>query len=184
MYLPVDNQSKTRVCPEFLDTLDAVELFIQCNGKHIILGGDMNLDVSRRNAHDKYYSDWCDRIDCMYAHNLPGCNIDYTYNDPAKNCFTCIDHFTVSKHLRTQIESASVCHEPLNPSYHMPVLLTLKVTPGRVTLSDGNAIRKNQIAWHKVNDNHVSEYHMCQEKFITCMKRYNVMYCNNVMCTI
>ena len=97
MYLPVDNQSKTRVCPEFLDTLDAVELFIQqCNGKHIILCGDMNLDVSRRNAHDKYYSDWCDRIDSMYAHNLPGCNIDYTYNDPAKNCFTCIDHFTVT----------------------------------------------------------------------------------------
>lgn len=183
MYLPVDNQSKNRVCPEFLDTMDAVELFIQqCNGKHIIIGGDMNLDVKRGNAHDKYYKDWCDRLECCYVHTLSDCTIDYTYNDPAKNCFSCLDHFTVNRHLQRQIVSASVCDEPLNPSYHMPVLLNINITPDRINLCDGNANRKNVVAWHKINEFHINAYHDGQEQFLSHIDYFNVAYCNDTLC--
>ena len=181
--MPVDNQCKQNVSSEFLDTMDAVETFIQqCNGKQIIVGGDMNLDVRRQNAHDKYFSDWCDRLECFYVHSLPRCEIDFTYHDPSKDCFTCIDHFTVSETLLNDVLRASVCKDACNPSNHQPIVLELELVPRRIVVEEGVHVQKDRIAWHKVNERDTAEYHRKQEQLLSIMRKYDVIKCRNVKC--
>ena len=183
LYLPVDNQSKTSVSQELIDVFDEVELFVRgCHGKHLIIGGDMNLDIARHNAHDELYKVWCDRIDCTYVHDLPGCEISYTYNDPSNNCFTCIDHFTVSKSLLRSISGANVCYESLNPSKHSPVVLNIKYTPDRVNLVDGDNTHRSSVAWYKVKDHHINSYQMCQDQYLAEMNKFDVIYCSDTKC--
>ena len=183
LYMPVDNQCKTRVSDEFQDTLDAVELFIQqCAGKHIVIGGDVNVDFIRRNAHDKCFQDFLERNSHIDVYSLQNCNVSYTYNDPHNNCFSCIDHFCISNNLCQSVESAFVCNEPLNPSYHLPVILTLSCHTERLELDEVTNDQYVPIAWHKVNNEEIAEYHVKQRQFIGDMQFYDVSDCDDVTC--
>ncbi len=47
--MPVDNQKKTTVDPEVIETLEAIDMFIeQCNIRNVILAGDFNIDFNRK----------------------------------------------------------------------------------------------------------------------------------------
>ncbi len=68
MYMPVDNQCKTHIDQVFLDTMDCIEILIQNSGiTNVVMGGDMNLDLSRHNAHDMYYREIIDGHDLVYS---------------------------------------------------------------------------------------------------------------------
>ena len=184
VYMPVDNYSKTRVSDEFQDTLDAIELFVQkCAGKQIIIGGDANIDFTRQNAHDKVFLDFLERNSCVHVYNLPNCNVNFTYNDPNNDSFSCIDHFSVSNTVCQAIESVFACKEPLNPSYHLPVCMTMLCRTDRATLDDlSNGNNHVPIAWHKVCDDDLYEYQEKQQQFIGSMINYDVSRCVDVTC--
>ncbi len=49
MYMPVDNQKKTTVDPEVIETLEAIDMFIeQCIIRNVILAADLNIDFNRK----------------------------------------------------------------------------------------------------------------------------------------
>ena len=55
-YMPCDNYSGSHVNDEFLQVCDALEcLLIKYPNHKVILGGDMNVDLCRGNAHAQYY---------------------------------------------------------------------------------------------------------------------------------
>ncbi len=71
MYLLVDNQKKTHVEPDFIETLEAVDMYIeQSNIINVILAGDLNVDFSCKNAHDVYFNDNCIRTDMKFTFNI------------------------------------------------------------------------------------------------------------------
>ena len=54
-YMPVDNYSCGTVSEEFMDVLDLIECTIsKYPSYHVLLGGDINVDLSRNNAHALY----------------------------------------------------------------------------------------------------------------------------------
>ena len=78
LYMPVDNQRKHRVDVTFMDTLDSVEVFLEDFLSHdIIIGGDMNLDLTRCNAHDMYFKDFMEQFDLIHTFHLPSADNGY-----------------------------------------------------------------------------------------------------------
>ncbi len=66
--MTVDNQKKRTVEPEFIETLEAVDMFIeQCNIRNVILAGDLNIDFNKTNAHNLYFKDFSIRKDFTYV---------------------------------------------------------------------------------------------------------------------
>ena len=116
MYMPVDNQRKHHVDSIFLDTMDCLELFMEgCLSDNIIVGGDMNLDLNRGNAHDIYFKDFMERHDLIHTFNLPNADVGYTYYDMDNGGRSCIDHLNVHYSLCDVVKAVSRCDQALNP---------------------------------------------------------------------
>ncbi len=68
MYMPVDNQRQTYVDTDMMDTIESTEMFIENSGiRRVIIGGDMNLDLSHHNAHDMYFRNFIDGQNLIYS---------------------------------------------------------------------------------------------------------------------
>ena len=184
MYMPVDNQRKTHVDPVVMDTFEYTELFIEKSGiTRVIMGGDMNLDLSRHNSHDMYFRDFIDRQNLVYTFDLPVADKGYTYYDLANSCKSCIDHFSVYYALCDSVLGIQRCEHALNPSKHLPVVMDISVnTMKRDMHVDQDPQTEMPICWHRVNDNHEREYRRKQEQLVSNIADYEVAQCDNVNC--
>ena len=126
-YMPNDNYQKINVSDDFLQTCDALECLIsEFNDCSVIVGGDINLDYSRHNAHDQYFShllENCDMLDCW---SLNVARQDYTYCDHFQNT-SCIDRFSVSTHMSHLVKEMYPIDCALNTSYHRPICMTIEI---------------------------------------------------------
>ena len=184
MYMPVDNQRKTHVDQVFLDTLDCVEIFIQNSGiTGVVMGGDMNLDFNRHNAHDMYYREIIDRQNLVYTFDLPIADKGYTYYDMSNGSKSCIDHFSVHNSLCDYVCSVKICDHALNPSKHLPLLLDICVNTTRRDIGADEDIHNGAaICWHRVDDNHVRLYQRKQQQILASMGDCDVAQCGDVNC--
>ena len=186
-YLPVDNQSKTRIDQDFLNTLNAVEVFLLQSGhRNVIFGGDFNCDFMRHNAHDVYLRNFTTINDLVCAVDLPVSEIDFTYHDPYNGCYSQIDHFIVSSGLCNSVTASGKCDDHDNPSKHIPLSLDVLLNcslPRMVasTHSEEEQHSKN-IAWHKISDHDVKTYQDRQNIAISKVSTPSVAFCENVSC--
>ena len=174
--MPVDNQRETHVDPVVMDTFEYTELFIEKSGiTRVIMGGDMNLDLSRHNSHDMYFRDFIDRQNLVYTFDLPVADKGYTYYDLANSCKSCIDHFSVYYALCDSVLGIQRCEHALNPSKHLPVVMDISVnTMKRDIHVDQDPQTEMPICWHRVNDNHEREYRRKQEQLVSNIADYEV----------
>lgn len=185
VYMPTDNYSKSHVNSDFLDTCDAVEMFVQqcsSSGKQVVIGGDLNLDMSRKNAHDLYFKELCERYDLVSMLDIPVTKVDYTYHDQSNDCFTCIDHFCVGYGISQSVTNISKCDEPLNPSNHSPLLMSLTCSQSYVVLDESENDFSIPIAWHKVNDLNVLCYQQEQQRYLKGLCLPPVLHCVDPDC--
>ena len=184
MYMPVDNHRKHHVDGPFLDTMDCLELFMEGSlSDNIIVGGDMNLDLNRGNAHDIYFKDFMERYDLINTFNLPNADVGYTYYDIENGGRSCIDHLNVHRSLCGVVKAVSRCDLALNPSKHLPVLVDLDIsydTEVRVNREESQA--PLPISWCKVNDKHIMDYHQRQNSYLKNIKQYEILKCRDTLC--
>ena len=185
-YMPVDNHRKHLIDSVFQDTLDNLELFTEsCSSHDVIIGGDLNLDMSRQNAHDICYRDFLDRHNMTYTFDLPTADSGYTYYDMDNGGQSCIDHFSVCQELCDAFRSVTRCEHALNPSKHLPVLIKISFPQ----VLDTNESHENDdngdvmpISWCKVTDEHVRKYQHAQHRFLCQLKKFEVINCDDVLC--
>jgi exonuclease III len=186
LYLPVDNQSKTRIDHELLCTFDAIDIFINQNDfRNVILAGDLNVDFSRQNSHDVFVKNYARINDFVCSVDLSNAEKGYTYHDPYNGSFSCIDHFLVNSGLSDCVVYIMRCDYHDNPSKHLPLMMELKLRDELVrnvcNSSDG-VTNGTPIAWYKVTDNDQLLYNQKQDNYLSHMKCYEVAECCNVMC--
>ncbi len=129
MYMHINNQRKTYVDIDMIDTIESTEIFIENSGiTRVIIGGDMNLDLSHHNAHDMYFRDFIDIQNLIYTFHLPVADKGGTYYDMANGCKSCIDHFSVHNSLCDSVLSIQRCEHALNPSKHLPLVMDISVS--------------------------------------------------------
>ena len=100
LYMPVDNMSKSHVTDEFLSVCDAMEIMLNKYFDHqVLLGGDLNIDFSRNNAHDLYFKSLLERVSLTSCWDMPISTPDYTYSSPHCDSTSQIDHFCFQQNL-------------------------------------------------------------------------------------
>ena len=190
IYLPTDNQSKTRIDHSLLCTLDAVEIFIQqCDFRNVILAGDMNVDFTRQNAHDVYVKNYASVHDFICSVDLDVAEKGFTYHDANNGSFSCIDHFLVSSGLSECVQYVTRLDYHDNPSNHLPLLLELRLKNHFASIHNDNVNTDAEsekcdkpIAWHKVTDNHKVAYQHNQDRLLLNSSIPEVALCTNVNC--
>ena len=121
-YMPCDNQSKTGCSEEFLDAVDAAETLIAQHADcTVILGGDLNLDTARKNAHDLFFGQFMHRARMVDAYDLYPQRGEYTYCDLVQGSSSYIDRFAVSLCLADKCGAPVSMHDAVNPSKHSAV---------------------------------------------------------------
>ena len=160
-----------------------IEIFINkhsdCN---IIIGGDLNLDFSRKNAHDLYF------MDLLYRHNLrPGwqssvAKSDYTFTNG--NAYTQIDHFCLDHYLLCKVIDMYPHDCALNPSGHRPIVFALEANQQSVNVKAVDDTSPSRtILWHKVNDLHIMEYRNRIDTALSSLSPQTVQNCENLNCS-
>ena len=163
IYMPVDNRSQTVVDYEFDQCVGEVDTLIekyQCD--FVVVGGDLNIDLQRNNAHVECFKDCAIRNELVFTWQYA--------DDPGTATFSSatmtsagsqIDHILVSKKLSDCIKSVGVCEIPSDHG-HRPVLLCLKMQQfTRFSIKHPSVNNKQEkIAWHKVTYEHYDQYRL------------------------
>ena len=182
-YMPVDNYSKSHISEEFLDVCDAIECVINSHSSHsLVLGGDMNTDVSRCNAHDRYFVNLLDRNSLVDVWNLTNSHKDYTYYDHSNGARSCIDHFVVSNNLVHRVAAAGVNDNALNPSNHRDIFLTVDVNVSEI--DPVQTCKPGKISWHKVHGNQfcIDAYQAEIRSKLNMFTKRDVSLCKEMTC--
>ena len=184
VYMPVDNQRKSHVDEEFLRTMDAIESFVEsCGNTKVIIAGDLNVDFSRKNAHDIYIGDFMERYGFTDSFELPVADNGYTYIDLENGCRSCIDHILVRNMLCNSVLKVARSEDALNPSKHIPVIMELFAGHQVCQIIEENQENSTpMISWNRVNEMHIEMYQREQCRNLNTMMTYDVMNCHDVMC--
>ena len=184
-YMPNDNYSVNTVRPEFSEVCDQIELMINgMDSNYVVLGGDLNVDFRRNNAHSNWISDIMARNAMINAWDSPQGVPDDTYIAHQNVSKSQIDHFLCTGNLLQTIQNVNVLTFSNNMSNHRPIALKLNVDevismPLALTqCSDG----RNRISWHRVKAHHVEQYKKHVDRMLQEATIPTAVYCQDIHC--
>ena len=181
-YLPCDNYKNDCVSEELVNVLlDIEDVLFNCDAHSVILGGDLNTDFNRRNAHTRYLEEFMDR------NNLSKCHIGtthdhITYIDLQSNCQSSIDHFLVSKQLKRNVSDYCVTDLiSVNPSNHQPVKLSIN-TVVECLQSEPRVTNASNISWCRIKANNVAHYIQLLGSKLDTIQCNDAILCKDTRC--
>ncbi len=188
VYMPNDTYSHTHVKDEFMDVCDQIECMIHCSKPTFcVIGGDMNVDFRRENAHANYFCDFIQRNDFINTWNLPHVIPTDTFVNYDGGAKSRIDYIMCSVNMEYSVHSlnALVLHD--NKSWHRPLVMCIdmddNIAPLRETPGDTNTNHSSKrIAWHRVTDLHVDQYQKKLDKLLQSKSLPSVVYCQDLLC--
>jgi len=180
-YLPNDIYSQTYVSNDFLSAVDDIDMEIQRNDNFngIIIAGDLNVDFRRDNSHTRHINGM------LLTHGLVSTwdgnsNVATYQNWASPNQSSCIDHFLVSAHLHTT--PASCYQEPLNPSNHNAITITMRGMLTKNNIDAPNHHDLNSISWRRITQNQLCAYINKLSSYVNLIETPGALICNNVHC--
>ena len=185
-YMPNDNYHKHYVSEDFITVCDTLECLIsKYKDCDVIVGGDMNIDYKRNNAHANYFSHFLNNCDMMDCWSLAATSQDcFTYCDHF-NHTSCIDRFSISSQLRCCFKDIHVKDCALNPSNHRPVCMLMDI---EISVAKSSAARQSEcswpIAWHCIDQEHPSVYKYKHDLdlLLYSIPQYEVNMCKDAVC--
>jgi len=186
-YMPTDTRSTVMVSPDFelcVNTLD--EIIQTCDADHIIVGGDINVDLRRNSSNLGHMLQFaCNNNLCfLWDHQLSP--DDYTFSSSAMSNGSRIDHFLVTTWINSNVIASFIEDIPMEHG-HRPLGMDIGVPCPDVPGSHDRSYKPVvNIAWSKVTDNDLANYHMDIDHGLTkiSMLRDNeTIRCEEVGCT-
>ena len=93
----------------------------------VIVGGDFNLQFETGNSKSNMIQDFCDALSIVYTDHLLPASETITYRNSAGTASSLIDHFLVSRHLLSKIDSLNATDNGANLSDHVPLSMHLAI---------------------------------------------------------
>ena len=126
VYFPCDNYSNNIIADEYIECIDYIEqLFNMSDCNSFICCGDYNTSFSRDNAHSRFLIDFMHRNSLIKSWDHVLAKLDYTYVNHALGHKSSIDHFIMSKNIFDFLIDSSVFMDPMNPSNHNIIQLSI-----------------------------------------------------------
>ena len=144
LYLPCDTRSAD--ISELDRVIDDVHTILSSEQyDHILLGGDLNCDLTRSSAHVDRLKGLMAMLDMKWACTHTQAKIDFSFIDNVTLSTSKIDHFVTSLNLFDCITDYTPIHEGSNMSGHSP--LVLKLSADYTGLQVQDRIFKPKQAW-------------------------------------
>ena len=181
IYMP--HESDDASTELFVSQLSVVNNLIAANRDcSVIVGGDMNADLSREWQHTMLLRDFCDMAMLFPVITYSLSCIDYTYHFNMLR-FNVLDHFLLSGDLfDTCICRVSVMHDIENASDHEPLILHLDVSIARLVLSP--SCYTYRPVWSKASREDIENY---RSELQACLQRvvipYQALFCRDALCS-
>jgi exonuclease III len=181
IYMP--HESDEASTELFVSQLSVLNNIIAANRDcSVIVGGDMNVDLSREWQHTTLLRDFCDMtmLFPVITHSLS--SIDYTYHFN-KLRFNVLDHFLLSGDMfETCIRCVSVMHDVDNASDHEPLILHLDISIARLVSS--SSCYTYRPVWSKASREEIENY---KSELQACLQRvvipYQALFCRDALCS-
>ena len=162
------NYKQNEVGPAFEDVIDALERVIieGIDIDSVIIAGDLNVDLNRKNAHSDYMLNFADRNQLKFAKLHRNAEYEHTYSalTGQRETRSCIDHFVLSGDLYNAVVRVTCVDSEegnggnmlssdsvLNPSKHNMLKLVLPTQVKRLQ-SNVTQVKHSRIAWYKINE--------------------------------
>ena len=183
-YLPNDNYSADNVNNDFSIMCDQIEELIDSQStKYVILGGDLNVDFRRNNAHSNWIYNMAVRQGLIDTWTLPESKPADTYIAYNHSARSRIDHFMCSNNLAHCVQGLDVLELSNNLSNHRPIRLQLNidmtcgVSDASVTIDKGKCV-----SWHRARDNHIEQYKQILDNMLKNDAFPPAAYCKDLKC--
>ena len=161
LYMPCDNYSRTLIDPDFQDVLDATLcLWIESDADSLIIGGDLNTDFRRGNAHSDALCTFINNVNGALACRCFDNDFIDTYVSYDGRSSSCIDHFIVSKSLVSNVSNVNVYDHVLNKSTHSPLCMDVDISVYKRALGAPLVSSVKSIAWGRVTSEHIERFQM------------------------
>ena len=186
--MPCDTYSRMQVDPEYQDILDAALcLWIESDADSLIIGGDLNTDFRRDNAHSNALRLFIENVNgslaCKCLHN-DFIDTFFSYDGRSSSC---IDHFVVSKSMVSNVMNVDVYSHVLNRSSHSPLSMNVDISVRNRALATPSAGDVKSIAWGRVTSEHIEEFQLAVSIalseciFPECLSECRDVSCSNVV---
>ena len=159
-YLPIDNRSRTHASELYDQCINNIDCIIQqSNSDHVIVGGDLNVDLERNTANLACLLESASRNDLHFAWDHAHKPDEFTYTAPNMINGSRIDHFVLSPTAFNSIKSLYVEEIPEQHG-HRPLVMNceLRLTNCGKSSAKYSPVRNISISWHKVGVHHIESY--------------------------
>ncbi len=112
-----------------------------------MLVGDLNINLTRDNAHSRRIIDFAERYGLFFAKDHVNSNYDFTYLNEGAGHYSAIDHHILSNVLEDCVENVECVENVLNPSFHVALNICLNIEEG-----------EKATAWYSVSDEDIAKY--------------------------
>jgi len=160
VYLPCDNYSQSLVNPEYQDVLDDILcLWLECDAKSLIVGGDFNTDPRRHNVQSSALANFLTAVDGALAHNCHDAQqpSDTYFSYDGRNS-SCVDHFVIQNSLKAHVSRYQTVDHVLNLSNHVPIIMHVDVNVLKEMHEPTRLTNDGSIAWGRITNEHIAEY--------------------------
>ena len=184
VYMPCDGNNN-QYDPVFNDVLHDINLLINqySDIDHIIIGGDLNTDVSRLgSSHTTTLHEFCNRESLFMCVNHAVANIDYTY-ESSLGARSTVDHFIVSDNLIDSVVAYDVLYDGDNLSDHKAIHLSLAIPVSHQR--DEEKLFTPTTTWRKATEDQINNY---KSKLRSLLNEVVIppflLHCDNILCDI
>ncbi len=184
VYMPVDTLHDQRNCSEFRSILlEIIMLTRDLNISSVIVGGDFNTDLKRRQSlHTKEMESICHDFDFIPWINCVHNSVDFSYESYIDGSQSLIDHFIISRSLSVNVDCVKVIHLGNNLSDHSIISMSLSVNVDYVSDSTVGSSQKI-IQWDKASETHIKNYKTILDRELSQQNLAELsISCNNMRC--
>ena len=185
VYMPCDTTYDRENQSIFDETLNELSSLADIeNVDSIIIGGDFNTDLSRRNSlHTSSLSLFATRTDLSFLNSLMCYDVDYTYESGINYTKSTIDHFLVSSALIEKVRCIQVEHSVENLSDHSVLFLAVAIPANQVAERIASHFKSKPL-WHKAEAADIERYQqMLDLKLSSITEPHAALQCTDIWCT-
>ena len=179
VYIPWDEQREGENLEEFREVLDAIQtVCLACDTEYIIVGGDLNCDITRDVPQTHALMDFVERENFYLAVNNSNSSVTHTHES-----LSTIDHFMVTPNLSEFIIKYDTLETVKIFSDHIPVIMQMNID-----IEYLQTIKKSispTVSWTQSTKEHISKYQCEIDKQLDKIELdYEVFTCRNTQCGI
>ena len=186
VYFPCDSYSMSSPSDDFVELINDVEQCLHsvpCDD--ILICGDFNASLERRNAHTAHLLSFVGRNSMKPCWESPVAVPSPTYVNHALCHSSTIDHVMLSKNLFANMKRCQVHYDPRNPSNHnvLEVALSVECAPNAAPQSTSARQPSNRRNWRKATEGETFSYKIALDEYLNMIVLDNdALRCANTCC--